>query len=1188
VASYQRTRSLWTRRSVLSVLAAVSTILIASSAIKAAERQILGVLADLVEADAAAKLKLSTQQQADLNKLASDRENDATDLAAEIKGLSPEEKEEKLAPFRKESENQALDLLNDEQKAELKKFRLAKAGLAALVDPELQIEMDLTEPQKVKLKEYLASRDKEIAKGDPGKSRIAKQYFDLQMAQALSPKQRETWKQLSGETLVVPGSDTAGTGDGPPDGGPAGRGAPARPRNPGAAPKKVVSADGLLRFNFRFAPWEVVLEWFAVQADLSLEMDAPPPGTFNLSNAATRGYTPTEALDVINSVLLIKGYTLVRRDQMLFLVNTEDGVPPNLVREVTPKDMEKLGDFELVRMLFTVKKMTPIEAEAEIQKLLGPQGSVVVLPRAGQIQVTEVASRLRTIARVIDSIENPGKGNVHAFTLDHVTPDDFMTMARPLLGLAEDQNANTDGTLRIALDHLGGRLLVTGSEEMVQQVDETLKVVDLPAPILVHGGDPQAAPQLEVYPVSVTDPTATLQVMQTLLAGLPDVRLAIDPKTGNLIALAPPLQHATIRATLKQMESDANQIEVIRLRTVDPQLAVLMINNLFQVNGEAVQNAPKVDAEPISRQLVIRGTTAQIDQIRSLLVKMGETDMGGIDGPIVRSNVRMLPLAGRTGVAALDQLQQIWPGLHTNKIRVVTPSSVISEMHREDPTEDESNVPDLRLPPDSQQPEAQDRPMPRQEAGPPARQKTPARTVNKTTRRERSFSGEGRFVLTAQNIGDAPAVRPGAAGAPAASRQTPAPRAPSSAAPASGAPGEQKSVPGAPIIVAPGPGGLMIASQDLDALDEFERLLNTFSSSDFSGGPQYTVFYLKYTEAAVAADLLNSVFGTGGGGAGGGGDSLFGGLARSALGDAGGGLMGSLLGLDGGGGITSSGTVKILAEPRLNALIVEADPQDLDTIDQLLKVIDRETGPIPVETVAKPRLIPVRNTNASEVLTIVQQIYRNRLLTGEGGGGNNQQPSPEQFIQMLRGGRGRGGRNGGNGGGAPPSDAQKMKIGLDARTNSLIVIAPDPLFEEVKALVEQLDHATAESQLVTTRVVRVKQSNAEEIHRALSAIMGNSVRSTGPPASSASPTPGIAPGAPPQMANPGQPQGVDAAAAYGAQMRDMIQQRLQQGAGGRGNSGGGRGSNGFGGGRGGGSSFGGRGSGGRAGGGRGR
>ena len=115
-------------------------------------------------------------------------------------------------------------------------------------------------------------------------------------------------------------------------------------------------------------PWKDVLEWFAQQADLSLMADVTPPGTLNYSDDLE--YTPTEALDLLNGVLLTKGYTLVRRERMLILINLEDGIPPNLVPTITPDALDGRGEYELVSVLFNLKKLRPEEAEAEIMELL--------------------------------------------------------------------------------------------------------------------------------------------------------------------------------------------------------------------------------------------------------------------------------------------------------------------------------------------------------------------------------------------------------------------------------------------------------------------------------------------------------------------------------------------------------------------------------------------------------------------------------------------------------------------------------------------------------------------------------------------------------------------------------------------------------------------------------------------------
>jgi hypothetical protein len=105
------------------------------------------------------------------------------------------------------------------------------------------------------------------------------------------------------------------------------------------------------------------------------------------------------------------------------------------------------------------------------------------------------------------------------------------------------------------------------------------------------------------------------------------------------------------------------------------------------------------------------------------------------------------------------------------------------------------------------------------------------------------------------------------------------------------------------------------------------------------------------------------------------------------------------------------------------------------------------------------------------------------------GGGAQAQPTPQDFLQMLRGGR-RGGGQGGQRG--QTEEVQKMSIGVDTRTNSLIVSAPDPLFQEVNLLVEKLDVVSPDSTDATKTIV-LRHSSAEAIQSALQAFGGDKV-----------------------------------------------------------------------------------------------
>jgi len=76
----------------------------------------------------------------------------------------------------------------------------------------------------------------------------------------------------------------------------------------------------LLVFNFRNQAWKEVLEWFASQQNLSLVIDAMPPGTFTYS--VSEPMTLSEVLRLLNDILLPKGYALVVGKDKLRVVRT--------------------------------------------------------------------------------------------------------------------------------------------------------------------------------------------------------------------------------------------------------------------------------------------------------------------------------------------------------------------------------------------------------------------------------------------------------------------------------------------------------------------------------------------------------------------------------------------------------------------------------------------------------------------------------------------------------------------------------------------------------------------------------------------------------------------------------------------------------------------------------------------------
>ncbi|MBN2292001.1 MAG: hypothetical protein JXM70_06215 [Pirellulales bacterium] len=818
-----------------------------------------------------------------------------------------------------------------------------------------------------------------------------------------------------------------------------------------AGPKK-------LRFNFHFQPWSETLRWFAEEAGYSLVLDTPPTGTFNYTD--NRVYTPAEALDLLNSVLLTKGYTLVLRDRMLMVVNLEDEIPPALITRIPLEELDKHGKYELLSTRFQLNSLSAEQAQAEIKDLLGPQGKIVALPQSRQLIVTETGGKLQEIRSVLEQAEatgDPSKQDLKWFELTSVSPDEALALLRQIFEIPEGGNATADGSLRFATDPIGLRLLVSGSPERLTQVSKMLKTIDQSAFGQPAQAGKEAALQIEVYDIAPADPESVLKVMQTLLSENPGVRLATDPKTGYLIALARPSEHATIKATIDQMREDAQSVDVIQLSVLDPQLAVLAITKLF---GADPQKAPSVDADLANRQLLIRGSVGQIAEVRSLLEKMGETF--GNRSSISKDKLRLLSVDGRNSRELIERIKELWPALGSNELRLLPA--------RDRGMRDlQPGMIDQRTPVPSSSPKVEPPAFP----GSQPEDKKESKPI-KTLYNKKPF-----VRLVAAQVDDADGKQQTPSGQESSKPPT------EKSIPNNSSPDKSKKP---PIFLFSGPDGLYVSSEDTEALNKLQQLIDALqgNSASVSGAPKLTVFYLRNAQAKQVAERLKEIM------AGAASSSAVpttpaaaGGKSASPTGILGSiGVAGSI------GHITPSGPVSITPDERLNALLVQAAPDDVDMIESILKILDRPGSPEDVPAEPRPRLIPIINTAASDIAEIVKEVYKDRFSSG-----NSRATSPaEQMMMMFRSRRSRSSSSDGPGSNQSSDSAAKISIGVDSRTNSLIVLAPEPLFEEIRELVNSLDRMSAEESEIV-EVVRLGNSNPTAVQDTLSRLLGDSVES---------------------------------------------------------------------------------------------
>jgi type II secretory pathway component GspD/PulD (secretin) len=159
---------------------------------------------------------------------------------------------------------------------------------------------------------------------------------------------------------------------------------------------------------------------------------------------------------------------------------------------------------------------------------------------------------------------------------------------------------------------------------------------------------------------------------------------------------------------------------------------------------------------------------------------------------------------------------------------------------------------------------------------------------------------------------------------------------------------------------------------------------------------------------------------------------------------------------------SAASTLVAIPDERLNALVVQANRADLPTVENLVRMLD--TTDVPNSTAGdRMKLIPVENTSAVKI----QQVLQTRFKTAD------------------------------------------QSIGVEEQSNSLVVIAPAAVAEQIARFVKELDEAAGAERSQRIKLLQLHSTNSQEIQSALDAILtkkGSSTsRSTTPRASSAWP-----------------------------------------------------------------------------------
>ena len=820
--------------------------------------------------------------------------------------------------------------------------------------------------------------------------------------------------------------------------------------------KANVDPDVRILFNFVDDEWQEVIEFFAEQAGFGVYYGStgPPQGTLTYSDSVERSII--SGLDFLNSRLSVlqPSHVLVRNGNQLVLVNESEPYPDQLIALITPDQLDEFGEYEVASCQFKLGKFAngnklALELREDVSEF-----HLDGFSYSDTSNMLTIRERVRVLRRFYSQIQPildiDDKKITKLYQLKSLDAETLLDIARPLLGIEDDASGFEDGSLSFTLDPLGTTVYLRGTPDRILEFEELAAKIDaIPSDdsVLVE------KPYFQTHRIAGGDAEVVFQVLQNLLDGEPNLKMDQDANNGNIYLEAPKSIHDKVADFLANL-NPGDSFSVITVNNLTPSEAKSTVEELLGIGGfDPPEGSPRIVADSDLDRLMVNGTPSQIIEIKRIVSE--------IDGTITSSNTTRRPL----------RMIPMSPGRQEEVMKALQIDGIMELKGRK-------NLLNVIMPKDRLKPrsgiriERRGGSESKNDSGQGSSRGREGSTSVFKPKRHYFVSTDNPRQENEDAVGKVSTRDPFEDEPP---QQLDAPFDDSAYAPAD----EIPSVPGAPIEVQMSERGLIIKSNDLDAADDLEDLIDEM----FDPGSEWqrpTIIPLEHRDVEEANTLLKYFLGLeSDGGGGGGGLGGIGGLLGGAVQNAVGGAAGDALsGFLGGGGSDfgpseSAGAIELEGEDvrfatdiRFNTLIVTgATGNDIDIILELVEYIDQPGPPQRPRTQGMTYQIQVQYRDPMELKDLIMaQLpdYFRAAPAQAGNQGNARQQLENQVARQLQQamqGGGRGNRRGGGGGAAANNNSERPKatLGVDETRRVLLVTGPKFIYDEVNELVLQLD-----------------------------------------------------------------------------------------------------------------------------------
>jgi len=192
------------------------------------------------------------------------------------------------------------------------------------------------------------------------------------------------------------------------------------------------SSDGILRFNFRDAPLDTVLDYMSRAAGFAIVRETDVSGRVDI--VSHQSISKDEAVNLLNTVLNEKGYAAIRNGRILTIVSRDEALKRNIPVKTgrIPENIPRTD--EMVTQIIPVRYSNAVKMIDNLRTMLPSYAIITANESSNAIVLTDTQAHIRRMAEIISALDTSISqiSTLKVFMLQHSDATDVAKMLNEL------------------------------------------------------------------------------------------------------------------------------------------------------------------------------------------------------------------------------------------------------------------------------------------------------------------------------------------------------------------------------------------------------------------------------------------------------------------------------------------------------------------------------------------------------------------------------------------------------------------------------------------------------------------------------------------------------------------------------------------------------------------------------------